>query len=405
MQNNNKHAETLCIHAGKVTNEHGALVTPLCQSATFIFDNAEQGAARFAGEEPGYIYTRLGNPTVRELELKIAALEQMEDAAATATGMGAVAAATMAFLQQGDHLIASKAIYGCSFALFSHQFIRYGIDVTFVDMTDHHAIEAALRPNTRVLFAETPVNPNMVVLDLAFIGRFCRQHRLLSVIDNTFMTPLLQQPATFGIDIVIHSATKYLNGHGDVVAGLIVSDAEKISTIKLTTLKDMGATISPHDAWLIIRGMKTLAVRMDRHCSNAQQTAEFLQQHPAVKAVYYPGLPQHPGHIFIGHQMKAAGGVLAFELYGTVDDGRYFINQCRLLTLAVSLGDAESLIQHPASMTHSPYTAEERAMAGISDGLIRLSVGLEHIDDIIADLKQALDKVQRRLALPAQTEM
>jgi methionine-gamma-lyase len=261
-------------------------------------------------------------------------------------------------------------------------------------MTDHAAVQAARRPNTRMLFAETPVNPNLVVLDLAFLGEFCQQHGIISVIDNTFLTPLLQQPARFGIDIVIHSATKYLNGHGDVVAGIIVSDAEKIQTIKLTTLKDMGATISPHDAWLIIRGLKTLAVRMERHCSNAQQVAEFLAAHPAVAHVYYPGLPDHPGHRFIGQQMRAAGGVLAFELKGSLADGRYFINQCRLLSLAVSLGDAESLIQHPASMTHSPYTAEERRMAGISDGLIRVSVGLEHVADIIADLSQALVKMQ-----------
>jgi methionine-gamma-lyase len=392
-----QHPETQCIHAGKVKDtQYGALATPLYQTSTFVFDNAEQGAARFAGEQPGFIYTRLGNPTTRELELKVAALEGMADAAATATGMGAVAASTMAFLQQGDHLIASKAIYGCSFALFNHQFARYGIDVTFVDMTDHDAVAAALQPNTKMLFAETPINPNLVVLDLEFLGHFCKKHQIISVIDNTFLTPLLQQPARFGIDIVIHSATKYLNGHGDVVAGIIVSDAETIKTIKLTTLKDMGATISPHDAWLIIRGLKTLSVRMERHCSNAQKVAEYLAAHPAISKVYYPGLPDHPGHKFIGQQMAAAGGVLAFELNGSLDDGRYFINQCQLLSLAVSLGDAESLIQHPASMTHSPYTAEERQMAGISDGLIRISVGLEHVVDIIADLAQALVKMQEQ---------
>lgn len=396
MHSNNNNAETLCIHAGKEKNAHGTLATPLYQSSTFVFDNAEQGAARFAGEEQGYIYTRLGNPTTRELELKMAALEGMADAAATATGMGAVAASTMAFLQHGDHLIASKAIYGCSFALFNHMFARYGIEVSFVDMTDHAAVEKALKPNTKMLFAETPINPNMVVLDLAFIANFCRSNKLISVIDNTFLTPLLQRPADFGIDIIVHSATKYLNGHGDVVAGIIVSDADTINTIKLTTLKDMGATISPHDAWLIIRGLKTLSVRLERHCSNALRVAEYLQQHPAISAVYYPGLPEHPGYRFIGSQMKAAGGVLAFEIKGSVDDGRFFINQCQLLSLAVSLGDAESLIQHPASMTHSPYTAEERHMAGISDGLIRLSVGLEHVDDIIADLEQALAKMRQR---------
>ncbi|MBV2128062.1 trans-sulfuration enzyme family protein [Arsukibacterium indicum] len=393
MQTKHNHPHTLCIHAGKEKNQHGTLATPLYQTSTFVFDNAEQGAARFAGEQEGYIYTRLGNPTTRELEQKIAALEGMDDAAATATGMGAVAASTMAFLQHGDHLIASKAIYGCSFALFNHMFARYGIEVSFVDLTDHAAVAAALKPNTKMLFAETPINPNLVVLDLAFLGQFCQQHKLISVVDNTFLTPLLQQPAKYGIDIIIHSATKYLNGHGDVVAGIIVANQEKIATIKMTTLKDMGATISPHDAWLIIRGLKTLAVRMERHCQNAQQVAEFLHAHPAVKEVYYPGLPSHPGYRFLGEQMQGAGGVLAFELNATLEQSRFFINQCRLLSLAVSLGDAESLIQHPASMTHSPYTPEERQMAGISDGLIRVSVGLEHVADIISDLEQALEKM------------
>jgi methionine-gamma-lyase len=396
MHNKNVHPYTLCIHAGKEKNQHGTLATPLYQTSTFVFENAEQGAARFAGEQEGYIYTRLGNPTTRELEQKVAALEGMDDAAATATGMGAVAASTMAFLQHGDHLIASKAIYGCSFALFNHMFSRYGIEVSFVDMTDHGAVAAALKPNTKMLFAETPINPNLVVLDLAFLGQFCQQHKLISVVDNTFLTPLLQQPAKYGIDIIIHSATKYLNGHGDVVAGIIVADSEKIATIKMTTLKDMGATISPHDAWLIIRGLKTLAIRMERHCQNAQHVAEYLEAHPAVREVFYPGLPSHPGYRFLGEQMQGAGGVLAFELNASLEQSRYFINQCRLLSLAVSLGDAESLIQHPASMTHSPYTPEERQMAGISDGLIRVSVGLEHVDDIIADLEQALAKMQQQ---------
>lgn len=400
INNNNKHPETLCIHAGKTKQPYGALSTPLYQTSTFVFDNAEQGAARFAGDEAGYIYTRLGNPTTRELELKVAALEGMADAAATATGMGAVAAATMAFLQQGDHLVASNTLYGCSFALFNHQFSRYGIDVSFVDMTDHAAVRAAIKPNTKMLFAETPINPSLVVLDLAFLCGLCQEHGMLSVIDNTFMTPLLQQPAKFGADIVIHSATKYLNGHGDVVAGIIVSDADKINTIKLTTLKDMGATISPHDAWLIIRGLKTLSVRLQRHCDNAQQVAEFLAVHPAVARVHYPGLPTHPGHRFIGQQMKAAGGVLAFELKADLAQSRQVINRFKLFSLAVSLGDAESLVQHPASMTHSPYTAEERAAAGISDGLIRLSVGLEHIDDILADLQQALSILPLTKATP-----
>ncbi|RZM71507.1 methionine gamma-lyase [Pseudoalteromonas rubra] len=384
------HDQTNCIHGPHHFDDpHGALTAPLYQSSTFKFKDAAQGAARFAGEEAGYIYTRLGNPTTRELEEKLAQLEEMEDAAATATGMGAVSASVLSFLQQGDHLIASKALYGCSFALFAHMLPKFGIEVTFVDMTDEQALVDALQPNSKMLFAETPINPNMTVLDLAMLGQFAQQHKLISVIDNTFMTPLLQKPKHFGIDIVIHSATKYLNGHGDVVAGIVCGSAEHIETIKLTVLKDIGATISPHDAWLINRGLKTLHLRVARHCENAQKVAEFLDSHPKVDTVYYPGLPSHPGYQFLGEQMKGAGGVIAFEIKGGVSEGEKFINATELCTLAVSLGDPETLIQHPASMTHSPYTPEERQAAGISDGLIRISVGLEAVEDIIEDLEKA----------------
>lgn len=387
--------DTLCIHAGKTKGAHqGALTTPIYQSSTFVFDSAEQGAARFAGEEEGYIYTRLGNPTTRELELKMAALEKMEDAAATATGMAAVSGSVMSFLESGDHVIVSKAIYGCSFALFNHQLTKFGIEVTFVDMTQPEQLENALKPNTKLLFAETPINPNLVVLDLEMIGEFCKKNQILSVVDNTFLSPILQTPADFGIDIIIHSATKYLNGHGDVVAGVIVSSKENIGTIKSTILKDIGGTISPHDAWLILRGLKTLPVRVERHCKSAQTIAEFLQSQSLVSDVFYPGLSSHQGHCFIGKQMRGAGGVIGFELDASLEEGRIFINAMKLFSIAVSLGDAESLIQHPASMTHSPYTQEERLAAGISDGLIRISVGLEDADDLMKDLSQAFEQVE-----------
>ncbi|MCF6434554.1 methionine gamma-lyase [Pseudoalteromonas sp. MMG022] len=388
------HDNTQCIHGPEhFEDPHGALTAPLYQTSTFAFKDAAQGAARFAGEEAGYIYTRLGNPTTRELEQKLAQLEEMEDAAATATGMGAVSASVLSFLQQGDHLIASSALYGCSFALFAHMLPKFGIEVTFVDMTNETELKAALKPNSKMLFAETPINPNMTVLDLKMLGDFAKQHQLISVIDNTFMTPLLQKPKHFGIDIVIHSATKYLNGHGDVVAGIVCGTKEHIELIKLTVLKDIGATISPHDAWLINRGLKTLAVRMARHCESAQKVAEYLEKHPKVSKVYYPGLASHPGYKFLGEQMKGAGGVIAFEIAGSLQDGEAFINATELCTLAVSLGDPETLIQHPASMTHSPYTPEERQAAGISDGLIRISVGLEDVEDIIADLENAFEVI------------
>ncbi len=392
---NSKHIETQAIHAGRINDEQfGSLATPLYQTSTFIFNDAQQGAERFAGEKEGYIYTRLGNPTTRQLEMRIAAMENMEDAAATATGMAAVSAALLANLEAGDHLIASKALYGCSFALINHQLAKFGIESTFVDMENPQNIEQAIKDNTKVIFLETPINPNLVVLDLEAICNIAKKHHLISVVDNTFLTPMLQQPKRFGADIVIHSATKYLNGHGDVVAGLVCGTSEMINHIKMTILKDIGATISPHDAWLILRGLKTLSVRMERHCKNAQLIAEFLESHPMIENVYYPGLASHSGHKFIGTQMKAAGGVIAFELNGDIKSGEFFINHMKLFSIAVSLGDAESLIQHPASMTHSPYTPEEREEAGISGNLIRISVGLEHVSDLIEDLKNALFKLK-----------
>ena len=391
---NKHHLNTQCIHGPQKANDpHGALTSPLYQTSTFHFENAAQGAARFAGEEPGYIYTRLGNPTTTELEQKVAQLEGCEAAAATATGMGAVSASVLSFLSQGDHLVASSALYGCTFAFFAHMLPRWGIEVTFVDMTNEDELRGAIKPNSKMIFVETPINPTMAVIDLALIGNVAKQHDLISVVDNTFLTPLLQSPKQYGIDIIMHSATKYLNGHGDVVAGIVCGSMEHITHIKMTVLKDIGATISPHDAWLINRGLKTLAIRVERHCQSAQIIAEYLEAHPHVNKVYYPGLKSHPGYKYIGNQMKAAGGVIAFEIAGSLKDGEQFIDSMQLCTLAVSLGDAETLIQHPASMTHSPYTPEERAAAGISDGLIRLSVGLEDVNDIINDLNQAFTKI------------
>lgn len=389
------HFNTQLVHAGNNPDtEHGALSTPLYQTSTFAFDNCDQGGRRFAGEEEGYIYTRLANPTVTQLEERMAVLENMEAAAATSTGMAAVSGVLLAMLSCGDHLIASNAVYGCTFALLNEQFPRYGIEVTFVDMADHHAIEAARRNNTKVVFLETPVNPNLAVYDLEFVGRFAKQHDIVSVVDNTFLTPYLQRPKDFDIDIVLHSATKYLNGHGDVVAGVICGSNEHIAQIKHTTLKDIGGTMSPFDAWLIIRGLKTLAVRMERHCENAEQVAQWLESQSGVKTVYYPGLASHSGHRFIGSQMKGAGGVIAFELDGNLEHAKAFADSLSLFKIAVSLGDAESLIQHPASMTHSSYSPEARIEAGISDNLLRISVGLEQVEDLINDLDQAMIQIK-----------
>ncbi|MCU8009279.1 methionine gamma-lyase [Shewanella sp. SM87] len=386
-------AATQVIHGGHEREAFGALVTPLYQSATFVFESAEQGGERFAGNEPGYIYTRLGNPTTAELERKMAILEGAEAAAATASGMGAVSAALLANLQMGDHLVASNAVYGCTYALMTTQFARFGIEVSLVDFSSEAEIEAAIQSNTKVIFCETPVNPHLQVFDLAAIATIAKRHQLVSIVDNTFMTPLLQRPLDFGIDLVIHSATKYLNGHGDVIAGIVCGSEEQLHKVKYEILKDIGAVISPHDAWLILRGLKTLDVRLQRHCDSAQRVAEFLAEHPSITRVYYPGLKSHQGHKFIGQQMKRAGGVIAFELAANLEEAMAFVGYLKLFSIAVSLGDAESLIQHPASMTHSPYTPEARAAAGIGDNLLRISIGLEDCDDIIADLNQALARL------------
>lgn len=385
--------DTITIHGGaSLEDPAGALVPPLYQTSTFVFPSTQVGGARFAAEETGYIYTRLGNPTVHQLETKMALLEGMEAAAGAATGMGAVSAATLAFLKAGDHVISSDSIYGCSFALFTELFTRFGIEVTFVDMSEPENILKAIQTNTKLLFLETPANPQLKVYSLQEIGKICATHQLKFVVDNTFMTPLLQRPGEYGAHIVVHSATKYLNGHGDVVAGIITGSEEDIQLIKGTTLKDMGATLSPHDAWLISRGLKTLAIRMQRHCENAQKVAEYLKAHSAIEQVYFPGLPNDPGYALVGEnqQMKSGGAVIAFDMKGGYQAAENLLNKLKLIRLAVSLGDAESLIQHPASMTHSPLTEEARAKAGIGEGLVRMSVGLENVQDILSDLTQAL---------------
>lgn len=388
---------TTAIHAGaRKDTQYGALATPIYSTSTFEFDSAEQGGARFAGQEQGYIYSRLGNPTVTVLEEKLAALENAEDALAVSSGMGAVTTALWTALKAGDHVVADETLYGCTFSFLNHGISRFGVDVSFVDTSDLAAVKAALRPNTRVMYLETPANPNLKIVDLQALAALAHQHNpdLLVVVDNTFATPFLQRPLELGCDVALHSATKYLNGHGDVIAGMIAGKADFISQCRSFGLKDMtGAVLGAFEAYLIIRGMKTLPLRVERHCQNAMSVAEFLQQHPAVERVYYPGLSAHPGHDVAARQMHGGfGGILAFEVKGGFDAGKKVINSVELAKVAVSLGDCETLIEHPASMTHSPYTPAERAAAGISEGLIRLAVGLENVEDIIADLKQVLEK-------------
>ena len=386
---------TTAIHAGTLKNLYGTLAMPIYQTSTFIFDSAEQGGRRFALEEAGYIYTRLGNPTTTVLENKIAALEEGETAVATSSGMGAISSTLWTVLKAGDHVVTDKTLYGCTFALMCHGLTRFGIEVTFVDTSNLDEVKNAMKENTRVVYLETPANPNLKIVDLEALSKLAHTNpNTLVIVDNTFATPYIQKPLKLGADIVVHSVTKYINGHGDVIAGLVITNKELADQIRFVGLKDMtGAVLGPQDAYYIIRGMKTFEIRMERHCKNAKKVVEFLNKHPKIERVYYPGLETHPGHEIAKKQMKDFGAMISFELKGGFEAGKTLLNNLKLCSLAVSLGDTETLIQHPASMTHSPYTKEEREAAGITDGLVRLSVGLENIEDIIADLEQGLEKI------------
>ena len=394
MMNPNVGLGTKAIHAGNVKDaQYGALTTPIYQTSTFVFDSCEQGGRRFAGEEAGYIYTRLGNPTVSILENKVAALEGGEACVAAASGMGAISSALWTIAGAGKHIVADGTLYGCTFALLNHGMTRYGVEVSFVDTSDLDAVKAALKENTCAVYLETPANPNLKIADIAAVAEIAHAYNpdIKVVCDNTFASPALQTPLALGADVVVHSATKYLNGHGDVIAGFVVGSAEFCMNVRMFGLKDMtGAVMDPFAAFLILRGLKTLEVRMERHCANAKAIAEFLDKHPTVEKVYYPGLKDHVGHDIAARQMKDFGGMLSFEVKGGKAAGMKLVNAVKLITVAVSLGDAETLIEHAASMTHSTYTEEELAASGIPAGLIRLSVGLENVEDIIADLEQAL---------------
>ena len=386
---------TTAIHAGTLKNLYGTLAMPIYQTSTFIFDSAEQGGRRFALEEAGYIYTRLGNPTTTVLENKIAALEEGETAVATSSGMGAISSTLWTVLKAGDHVVTDKTLYGCTFALMCHGLTRFGIEVTFVDTSNLDEVKNAMKENTRVIYLETPANPNLKIVDLEALSKLAHTNpNTLVIVDNTFATPYMQKPLKLGVDIVVHSVTKYINGHGDVIAGLVITNKELADQIRFVGLKDMtGAVLGPQDAYYIIRGMKTFEIRMERHCKNAKKVVEFLNKHPKIERVYYPGLETHPGHEIAKKQMKDFGAMISFELKGGFEAGKTLLNNLKLCSLAVSLGDTETLIQHPASMTHSPYTKEEREAAGITDGLVRLSVGLENVEDIITDLEQGLEKI------------
>ena len=392
-KNNNFGFSTRAIHYGyNPLENHGAVIPPVYMTSTFAFATAEYGAGCFSGEEHGHFYTRISNPTLALLETRMAALENGEAGVAFSSGMGAIAATFWTLLRPGDEIIVNRTLYGCTFALLHHGIGEFGVVVKHVDMANPAELEAAISPATRMIDFETPANPNMQLVDIAAVCSIAqRRSDVLVVIDNTYCTPYLQRPLELGADVVVHSATKYLSGHSDITAGIVVTRKALADRIRLQGLKDLtGAVLSPHDAHLLMRGIKTLALRMDRHCSSAQAIAQMLQDHPAVEWVAYPGLPNFAQYELACRQMKLPGGMIAFELKGGMTAGQRFMNALQLFSRAVSLGGAESLAQHPASMTHSTYTLEERARHGISEGLVRLAVGLEDVADLLADIEQAL---------------
>lgn len=384
---------TKAVHAGQHPDPlTGSVSVPIYETSTFVFKSAEQGAARFAGTEEGYIYTRLGNPTIRALERNVAELENGEDARACASGMAAIHTAVTSIVKKNDHVVATDCLYGGTLKLFSDILPKFGIEFTLVDSSNVAKVEAAIKENTKLIFVETPANPTLKLTDLRAISEIAKEHDVTTMVDNTFMSPYFQRPLELGTDIVVHSLTKYLSGHSDIVGGIIVGSNPFFKTLD-PLLKNTGATLGPFEAWLTLRGIKTLPLRMERHNENAIKIAEFLETHPKIKKVYYPGLKSHPQHELARRQMSGFGGILSFELKGGLEAGRKLMNSVKLCLLAVSLGAVETLIQHPASMTHAIVPREERLKAGITDSLVRISVGIEDVTDIIQDLKQALEKI------------
>lgn len=374
-------------------DEKGSAITPIYQTSTFRFKDADQGARFFSGEEKGYIYTRLGNPTIEDLENTLTDLENGYGSLATASGMAAVNTVYLTLLGKGDHMIGHHALYGPSRGIMEKLYPKFGIESDFIDATSIEEIEKVIRPNTKLLYLETPANPTMGITDLTAAVELAKKHNILTCVDNTFCSPYLQKPLDFGIDIVLHSMTKFINGHADIVGGILVAKDKVLFEQLKYVMINMGFNIDPHQAFLARRGLKTLGIRIDRAQESSMKVAEYLESHPKVEWVLYPGLKSHPQYELGKRQMNGPGAMISFEVKGGLEAGKTVMNNVELAVLAVSLGGVETLIQHPASMTHSKLSREARDSAAISDGLIRLSVGIEEVEDIIADLDQALKLV------------
>lgn len=385
-----KQIDTMLIHEGYQSKEyHGSLTPPLFQTSTYTFPTAQYGEQSFSGENNGYIYSRLGNPTVHILEERMASLEEGETALAFGSGMAAVSTTLFSLISAGDHIVCSKGIYGCTFGLLEMLESKFAVQHDFCDMATEEELLDVIQENTKVIFIETPINPTMKVIDIETVVAVAKKKGITVVVDNTFCSPYLQKPLTLGCDIVLHSATKYIGGHGDVIAGIVVCKTKELAERMIPVRKDTGGIMSPFDAWLLLRGLKTLAVRMDRHCDNAEKVVEFLRSIPIVRDVFYPGDRNNPDYYVASKQMRKGGGVIAFTVNCTKEETQEILNHLKMIKIAVSLGDTETLIQHPGTMTHSVVPRELQLKMGITDNMIRISVGLEAWEDIVDDLQQA----------------
>jgi methionine-gamma-lyase len=392
MKKKNIGFNSMLIHGGDFNDPLGSATVPIYQTSTFKFDSAEHGAACFAGESDGYIYTRIGNPTIHALETLLADLEKGCGGIATSSGMGAVNTVYGAMLSQGDHVVSSAAVYGPSRVVLETYYKKFGIEATFVNTADIEEVRKAIRPETRLLYIETPSNPTIDITDLKACSALAHQHGIPVAVDNTFCSPYLQRPLELGADIVLHSLTKFINGHADIVGGVVIAKDEALYKKLRSVMVTLGFNMDPHQAYLVIRGVKTLSIRIDRAQESAMKIAAYLENHPKVAWVRYPGLVSHPQYEMAKTQMDGFGSMISFELKGGIEAGRKLMNSVEMAILAVSLGGVETLIQHPASMTHSKVSAEGKEKAGITDGLVRYSVGIEDVSDLIADLDQALEK-------------
>ncbi len=382
---------TLAVHAGESPClATGALDTPIYQSTTFVSADSDEMAAVYGEQKFGYMYTRYGNPTIRALEEKVAALEGGEAALAFSTGMAAISSAILGYVKAGDHVVAARSLYGAAYNFLNTKLPRFGAATTFVPSSRIEDFEKAIQSNTRLIYFETPSNPILAIVDIAALAAMANQRGIPTMIDNTFASPALQRPIPLGVTVSVHSATKYLCGHGDAMGGMVIGPKDYISLLIHEVIRDFGGVISPFNAWLILRGIRTLHLRVPAHCSNAQKVAEFLAQHPHVEHVNYPGLPSHPGHAIARRQMSAFGAMISFEVKGGYEGGKKVMDRVKIFARAASLGDTRSLIVHSASTSHRAVPRDQRLAIGITDGLVRLSVGVEAGEDLIADLDQAL---------------